>query len=476
MAIEITMPRLSDTMEEGTLVKWRVKVGDKVKSGDHLADVETDKATMELQAFDDGTVARLAIEEGQTTKVGQLILVLAQKGENPESVAGGGGASEVGQSKDGGSKVERPDAGNSAPGPSAAAGSSPVSSSSSSSLAAPGGRVRVSPLARKLAQERGIDLTTVKGTGPDGRIIKRDILAAEPDSAAASASAPKPVPPGPDGRAKSAGLVPGAGAIKPSTTPVGPSLPGLAITARSFSLSNMRKTIARRLVESKTTIPHFTVTVSVDMDALLALRQTFNDQFAQAAGGSAGGSSAGAPAVKLSVNDFIVRAVALALVKHPVVNSSWGADAIQQHGTVNVGVAVALPEERGGGLVVPVIRDVQLKGLKQISDDTRRLAEKARTTGLSVQDMAEGTFTLSNLGMFGVDHFEAIINPPQAAILAVGAALRQPVVKDGQIAIGTRMTCTLSADHRVVDGATAAQFLQTLKGLLEQPVMLLSWA
>jgi pyruvate dehydrogenase E2 component (dihydrolipoamide acetyltransferase) len=227
----------------------------------------------------------------------------------------------------------------------------------------------------------------------------------------------------------------------------------------------MRKTIARRLVESKTTIPHFTVTVCVNMDPLLNLRGTLNAQL----------ESQG---VKLSVNDFIVRAVALALLRHPFVNASWTDGGIEQHGSVNVGVAVALPAEKGGGLVVPVIRDAQNKGLRAISQETRTLAEKARTRGLSVEEMSDGTFTISNLGMMGVEHFEAIINPPQAAILAIGAALKKPVVRPGpdgrdQLTIGQEMTCTLSADHRVIDGAMGAEYLNTLKAMLENPAGLL---
>ncbi len=222
----------------------------------------------------------------------------------------------------------------------------------------------------------------------------------------------------------------------------------------------MRKTIAKRLIESKTTIPHFTVTMAIDMDPLMELRKTLNQQLE-------------AQNIKLSVNDFITRASALACVQHPLVNSSWADGSIQQHGTVNVGVAVALPEERGGGLVVPVLRDVQNMGLRQISEQTRQLAKKAREQGLSQEEMQGGTFTISNLGMFGVEHFEAIINPPQAAILATGGAIEKPVVRDGALTVGHEMSATLSADHRVVDGAIAAAYLQTLKQLLENPAALL---
>ncbi|MCC7191717.1 MAG: pyruvate dehydrogenase complex dihydrolipoamide acetyltransferase [Phycisphaeraceae bacterium] len=441
MPIQVTMPRLSDTMEEGTLVKWKVKVGDKVKAGDNLADVETDKATMELQSYDDGTVARLAVAEGQATPVGKLILVLASPGESVEEAAKAGGAGDraAGKPSD---KADQTKAGKTA-----ASAADTASGSSSSGggagvavTATDGGRLRVSPLARKIAEERGVDLTHIAGSGPEGRIIKRDVLAA-------NTASPVPV------------TKPQAAA---STVPA-PLIVG-KLESKTIAVSNMRKTIARRLVESKATIPHFTVTVTVGMDALLALRTTLNQQLES-------------QQIKLSVNDFVVRGCALALLRHPLINASWSEQGIQQHGSINIGVAVALPQEKGGGLVVPTLRDVQSKGLRSISSETRTLAEKARTKGLTVEEMSDGTFTISNLGMLGVDHFEAIINPPQAAILAVGAAVKRPVVKStpqgDQLAIGTEMTLTLSADHRVIDGAMAAEYLQTLKGLMENPAALL---
>ncbi|QQE10074.1 2-oxo acid dehydrogenase subunit E2 [Planctomycetota bacterium] len=425
MAIEITMPRLSDTMEEGTLVKWHVSVGDKVASGDHLADVETDKATMELQAFDDGTIAKLALQDGHTVPVGSLIAVLAEDGESVEDAAASAGGSASA------SAAEAPAAGVAeAVGAAVPAASAPA-----------GGGGRVSPLARKLAVEHGVDLAAVVGTGPDGRIIKRDILAAAKGGASAApvAAAPAPV------------------AATPAAT-----IASVAseLKAEEVQLNNMRKTIAKRLVESKTTIPHFQVTVAVDMDPILELRKTLNAQLET-------------QGVKLSVNDFIVRASALALVQHPVANSSWAGDKIIKHGTVNIGVAVALPEERGGGLIVPTLRDVHVKGMRQISAETKTLAKKARETGLTPEEMGDGTFTISNLGMYGVEAFTAIISPPQSAILAVGGAVQKPVVKDGEIVIGHVMNATISADHRVLDGAVAAEFMNTLKGLLENPAGLL---
>ncbi len=443
MPIEITMPRLSDTMEEGTLVKWRVKPGDEVASGDHLADVETDKATMELQAFDDGKVAALAVEEGQTVPVGSLILVLAEEGESLEEAAKAAQGASAGQDS-AASTAATQSAGAEGGGTAVAA---PPATATTTAAPAPGGdgkRVRVSPVARKIAEEHGLDLSQIKGSGPDGRIIKRDVLAlieggSSPASSAPSAAASQPVAP-----------------AQPAAVQASP----VGLEAKTINLSGMRKTIARRLVESKTTVPHFQVTVSINMDPLLELRKTLNAQLE-------------AQGIKLSVNDFIVRATALACLSHPEANSSWNGDTIIQHGTVNVGVAVSLPAERGGGLVVPVIRDAQNKGLRQISTETKQLAKKARETGLSPEEMADGTITLSNLGMYGVDQFTAIINPPQAAIIAVGAANEKPVVRDGQIVVGHEMNATLSGDHRVIDGAQGAEYLSTFKQLLENPASLL---
>ncbi|MEX0653188.1 MAG: pyruvate dehydrogenase complex dihydrolipoamide acetyltransferase [Phycisphaeraceae bacterium] len=445
MAITVPMPRLSDTMEEGTLVKWHVQVGDEVSAGDHLADVETDKATMELQAFDDGKVARLAVEEGNTVPVGELILVLAEEGESVEEAAkaeGDGGGGEAPKQQEAEPSEQRQET--AASGQAAVAQEADAQRTQKQAGAPSDARLRVSPLARKIAEEHGLDLSQVDGSGPDGRIIKRDVLRAVEQQAGGEA-APS---------AKSAGQA------KQAPAAPAPAVGGATLEARSVSLSSMRKTIAKRLVESKTTIPHFTVSMGIDMDPLLSLRKTLNAQL----------ESQG---VKLSVNDFITRAAALACVQHPLVNASWNGDTIEVAGTVNVGIAVALPEERGGGLVVPVLRDVQNQGLRAISEQTRKLAKKARETGLSADEMGGGTFTISNLGMYGVEHFEAIINPPQAAILAVGGAIEKPVVRDGQIVVGHEMTATLSADHRVIDGAIAAEYLQTLKQMLENPAGLL---
>ncbi|MEQ9460824.1 MAG: dihydrolipoamide acetyltransferase family protein [Phycisphaeraceae bacterium] len=457
MPITIEMPRLSDTMEEGTLLKWNVAEGDKVAAGDHLADVETDKATMELQAFDDGTVAKIVIGEGDTVPIGETILILAAKGESVEDAAkagasGGGGnkSSKTTQTQtdtpeDDKDDDDGDDDGGDAPKDEPSNGAATTTKQASTTASV---RIRVSPLARKLAEEKGLDLGSIEGSGPDGRIIKRDILKAESGGAAKATGGGKAIP---EGQLSKAPI--GGGTPSPATTSV-------KLEAKTIKLSGMRKTIAKRLVESKTTVPHFYVTQAVRMDALLELRATLNQQLE-------------VQKVKLSVNDFILRAVALAAVQHPVVNSSWGGDSIQQHGTVSIGVAVALPAERGGGLVVPVVRDVQNKGLRTISEEIRALARKARETGLTPEEMADSTIAVSNVGMFGSEDVLPIINPPNAVILGIGAALPTPVIKDRAVVPGHVMRITLSGDHRVVDGAAAAEYLQTLAAMLEQPAGLL---
>ncbi|MCC7388996.1 MAG: 2-oxo acid dehydrogenase subunit E2 [Phycisphaerales bacterium] len=439
MAIEITMPRLSDTMEQGTVVRWHVAEGDKVSSGDLLADIETDKATMELQSFDDGVVGKLLAKAGATVPVGTVICVLAAEGESVESASAGAGATKAKASAGGGpaTAVAEP------PKTTAATASGTGAGHSSN-----GDRVFASPLARKIAEERGIDLHSVEGTGPSGRITKKDVESAGAGSGGAPARADAPQ---------------SVGVRETMPAPTGP----IALEDRTVPLSNMRATIARRLVESKTTVPHYQVTMSVRVDALLELREQLNEQLAD-------------QGVKLSVNDFIVRACSVAMHQHPFVNASWVAQgpAIQLHGRVHVGVAISLPPERGGGLVVGTIRDADRVGLRQISAETKRLAKKAREKGLTVEEMADSTFTISNLGMFGIDHFTAIINPPNAAILAVGRAVEKPFFgldEDGEpeLVLGHEMAMTMSSDHRVIDGAMAAQYLATVKSLLEKPAALL---
>ena len=480
MPIEITMPRLSDTMQQGTIVKWNVKEGQVVKSGDTIADVETDKATMELQSFEDGTVARLAVAEGVTVPVGTVIVVLASASEDVAAVKAAGssvgGSSASGSSAGGAGKLAVGGAGgggggeakgNAAPSGGLAvidpphavngAGSNGAGSNGATSHDhATGGRVFASPLAKKIAAESNIDLGAIQGSGPSGRIIRKDVE----DAMKGGVAMPPAI------QAKSSV---GPGTTKQTqtaTSPMPAPMPamGAVLQNKSVALSNMRRVIARRLVESKTTIPHYQVTLEVDMDPLMALRQQLNDQLAS-------------QGVKLSVNDFLVRACALAMHQHPYVNSRWvataGNESVELLGAVNVGIAIALDESKGGGLVVATIRNADQIGLRQISSQSKQLAEKARTKGLSPDEMSDSTFTISNLGMFGVDHFTAIINPPNVAILAVGAAIEKPVVKNAQVVVGRVMSMTMSSDHRVVDGAMAAAYLNTVKTLLQAPATLL---
>jgi pyruvate dehydrogenase E2 component (dihydrolipoamide acetyltransferase) len=438
------MPRLSDTMEQGTVVRWHVKEGSKVTAGDVLADIETDKATMEMQAFDDGVVAKLLISEGKAVKVGEPIAVIAQEGEDLGAVA------------------------TPAPAPASAAKSSapPVASSASQPSAARavatpareivadveahdhGAPARISPIARKMAQDMGVNVAQIRGSGPGGRVVKRDIQMASENRTAQAG-----------GRAQD--LV-AAAPVSAAAAPERPAAGALVAGAQSVEVpvTNMRQTIARRLVESKTSIPHYQVTMRFGMDAILGLRKQLNEQLAPMD-------------VKLSVNDFIIRACALAMARNPYFNASWAGDRILIHQQVNIGVAIALDEEKGGGLVVGVVRDADRKSLRQISNEVKALGEKARTRGLSLEEMSGATFTISNLGMFGVDNFTAIINPPNSAILACGAAIEQPVVRGHQLCVGWEMSATLSLDHRVIDGAMAAKYLQSLKTAIETPTILL---
>lgn len=466
MPINVTMPRLSDTMEQGTVVKWNVKPGDQVKAGQVIADIETDKATMELQSFDTGTVASIASPEGKAVPVGTVILVIAKDGESVTAGAGAGSApaaeskaaatTQASAAKSAGSSTSttpaRAGGGGTATMTPPAAPEPSANGSHASNGTHGGDRIFASPLARKIAAETGVDLSQVSGSGPSGRIVRKDVEAAS--------AAPAVTPKGGQDR----------GAPARQQAPAKP-LPAVGATLESklVPLSSMRTTIAKRLVESKATIPHYQVTVDVDMDALQSLRASLNEQLAGLSG--AGG-------VKLSVNDFLVRACALAMHEHPFVNSRWvdrkgDSPAIELLGNINVGIAIALPPERGGGLVVGTLRGADQLGLRHISSESKRLASKAREKGLTIEEMSDSTFTISNLGMFGVAHFTAIINPPNVAILAVGAAIEKPVVRDGKIVVGHVMSMTMSSDHRVVDGAMAAAYLATVRGLLEKPAALL---
>jgi pyruvate dehydrogenase E2 component (dihydrolipoamide acetyltransferase) len=447
MPISVTMPRLSDTMQQGTIVKWNVKEGQKVKTGETIADIETDKATMELQSFDDGTVASILVQQGQSVPVGTLMMVIASAGEDVAAVkAAGGAAAPAAKAAGGAGKA------------SAAVAAAPVAAHSGngnhSNGASTSSRLFVSPLARKIAEEAGVNLAGVQGSGPSGRIVRKDVeeVLARGGAAVAPATTMQPA-------AKAAPVF--------AAVPAAPSMSGKLIP-----VSNMRRVIAQRLSESKSSIPHYQVSVDVEMTALMALRGQLNEQLAN-------------QGVKLSVNDFLVKACAVAMHQHPYVNARWVSQQakhgqldqfIEYVGEVNVGVAIALPvnaDGSGGGLVVATLRNADSMGLRQISSQTKALGEKARSKGLAPSEMSDSTFTISNLGMYGVAHFNAIINPPNVAILAVGAALEKPVVRNGKVEPGLVMTMTMSSDHRVVDGAMAAQYLSTVKNSLEKPATLL---
>ncbi|MBM4115168.1 MAG: 2-oxo acid dehydrogenase subunit E2 [Phycisphaerae bacterium] len=434
MPTTVTMPRLSDTMEAGTVIKWHVKEGDTVATGDVLADVETDKATMEMQTYDDGVVAKLLIGAGDRVAIGTPIAVIAVDGEDASS-AGAAKSAAAAPTTAAAAVATNDEA------PVVVTGTVVMPSVHADN----GARARISPVARRMAEELGVDINSLRGTGPGGRVIKRDIEAAATRKGSGAVAAP-------------ASIMPVVAAPAPAAAASMPVVAGPG--SREVAVSGMRQTIARRLVESKSTIPHYQVSMRFNMDPLLELRKMLNAQLEP-------------QGVKLSVNDFIVRACALAMAQHPYFNASWAGDRIIIHGEVNVGVAVSLPAERGGGLVVAVIRNADQKGLRQISLDTRALAEKARTRGLGPEDMMGATFTISNLGMYGVDNFTAIINPPNSAILACGAAVERPVVRNSQLCVGTELDATLSLDHRVIDGAMAAEYLTTVRHNLENPATLL---
>jgi pyruvate dehydrogenase E2 component (dihydrolipoamide acetyltransferase) len=429
MSTEILMPALSPTMAEGKLARWLKKEGDAVKSGDVLAEIETDKATMEFEAVDEGVLARILVPEGaEGVKVNAPIAVLAEEGEDVSKAGVSPGAR---ASTPAASPQPAPAAGVAAP---SVAGGTPALPAKHD---APGNRVFASPLARRIAKDRGIDLAGVKGSGPHGRIVKADVdghEAAAPAAIAAeravAAAPPKPAP-----------------AAKPALPELGPPY-------TEVPNSTMRKTIARRLTEAKATIPHFYLTVDCDIDPLLKLRTDLNSRLD-------GG--------KLSVNDLLIRCVALALRKVPAANASWTDSAIRLYSEVDISIAVATP----GGLITPIIKSADKKGLGTISAEMKDLATRARDGKLKPEEYQGGGFTISNLGMFGIREFAAIINPPQGCILAVGAGEQRPVVKNGALAVATMMTCTLSVDHRVVDGAVGAEFLAAFKKLVEDPLSLM---
>ncbi|AXA38059.1 pyruvate dehydrogenase complex dihydrolipoamide acetyltransferase [Rhizobium leguminosarum] len=452
MPINITMPALSPTMEEGNLSKWLVKEGDKVKSGDVIAEIETDKATMEVEAVDEGTVAKLVVAAGtEGVKVNALIAVLAADGEDVSAAASGAGSAAPAPKADGAAAPKA----EAAPAPAQSTpAAAPVTAAASASVSSDGSRTFSSPLARRLAKEAGIDLSAVAGSGPHGRVVKSDIeaavagggakAAAAPVSAAApQAAAPAPAAAAPKGASEEAVLK----LFEPGSYELVPH-------------DGMRKTIARRLVESKQTIPHFYVSVDCELDALLALRAQLND---------AAPRKDNAPAYKLSVNDMVIKAMALALRDVPDANVSWTDSNMVKHKHADVGVAVSIP----GGLITPIIRKAEEKTLSTISNEMRDLGKRAKDRKLKPEEYQGGTSSVSNMGMMGVKNFAAVVNPPHATILAVGAGEQRVVVKKGEMTIATVMSVTLSTDHRCVDGALGAELLQAFKGYIENPMGML---
>ena len=427
MPVNILMPALSPTMEEGTLAKWHVKKGDKVSAGDVIAEIETDKATMEVEAVDEGTIGEIRVTEGtEGVPVNDVIAVLLEEGEDETALKDAGAAPKPEKMAEEKKSALSPDEPKKAEKKGEA---KPVPAPKTEK----GDRIFASPLARRLAEQQGIDLSAVEGSGPRGRIVKADLEGAPK-------SAPK------------------------KQAASGAAAPASAIDARAFyekgtyeevPLDGMRKTIARRLTQSMQEIPHFYLTVDCELDELLMARKKLNE--------------AAGEGVKLSVNDFLIRAAALALVKVPDANVSFAGDAILKHKSADIGIAVALD----GGLITPIIRNAEKKGLAEISEEAKSLAERARNKKLKPNEYEGGSFSISNLGMFGIKHFTGVINPPQAAILAVGKGEERPVVKNGKIEVANVMTVTMSCDHRAIDGALGARFLEAFKSFVEYPARML---
>ena len=441
MPINILMPALSPTMEKGNLAKWLKKEGDVIKSGDILAEIETDKATMEVEAVDEGILAKILVPDGTAdVPVNQLIGIIAAEGEDAKAVAAGGGAA-------------APAAPVAAANPAAAAAPVAQASAPAAASAAPGARVFASPLARRIAKDAAIDLTSVAGTGPRGRIVERDVKAAlaggTAKAAGASAAAPAAAAPAPKAAAP-------LGMSDEQTKKL--FAPG---SYEEIPHDGMRKTIARRLVEAKSTIPHFYLNIDCDLDALMALREQINS--------SAPKNKEGKPAYKVSVNDFVIKALALALNRVPDANVTWTEGAMLKHKSSDVGVAVSIP----GGLITPIIRNAETKTITAISNEMKDYAARAKARKLKPDEYQGGTSAVSNLGMFGIKSFSAVINPPHATILAVGAGEQRVIVKNGAPTVANMMSVTLSTDHRAVDGALGAELLAAFKSLIESPMGML---
>ncbi|KAB1067516.1 pyruvate dehydrogenase [Tamlana haliotis] len=417
--IVVTMPRLSDTMEEGTVATWLKKVGDSVEEGDILAEIETDKATMEFESFQSGTLLEIGLQEGESAKVDSLLAIIGPAGTDVSGVADNFGAAPAAAP----AKAEAPKA--AAPKKEAPKAAAPKQAAAPTPTAVPeGGRVYVSPLAKKMAEEKGFKIADIPGSGEGGRVIKRDVENFTPKAAAPAAAVGAPV-----------------------ASVVGEE------SFEEIKNSNMRKAIAKNLGKSKFTAPHYYLNVEFNMDNAIAFRKEVN----------------AVPDTKVSFNDIVVKACAMALKQHPQVNSQWFDDKMKLNHHVHIGVAVAVED----GLVVPVVKFADEQKLTNIGAAVKDFAIKAKTKKLSLEEMEGSTFTISNLGMFGIDSFTSIINQPNSAILSVGAIVQKPVVKDGEIVVGNTMKLCLAADHRTVDGATGAQFLQTLKGFIENPISML---
>ncbi|MEI6574427.1 MAG: pyruvate dehydrogenase complex dihydrolipoamide acetyltransferase [Alphaproteobacteria bacterium] len=441
MSVKILMPALSPTMERGNLAKWLKKEGDKVKSGDIIAEIETDKATMEVEAVDEGILAKILVPAGsQDVAVNEVIALIADEGEDVASIAAG--SASAAPAPKAAAPVNAPAAATPTP-------TSPSAPQAPIAAAANGAKVFASPLAKRIAKDAGVDISKIVGSGPHGRVIERDVKAA-----LAGGTAPR-----------------AASASTSNTAPSSPRAVGMAdsVVKQLFETGSyeevphdsMRKTIARRLLESKQTVPHFYVTADIELDALLKAREEINANAPIGADGK--------PAYKLSVNDFVIKALAAALMRVPEANVTWTEGSMLKHKHADVGVAVSIP----GGLITPVIRKADLKSLSAISNEMKDLAARARNRKLKPEEYQGGTTAVSNLGMFGVKQFAAIVNPPHATILAVGAGEQRPVVKNGQLTVATVMTVTFSTDHRAVDGALGAELLSALKGLIENPVSML---
>ncbi|MEM0898471.1 MAG: pyruvate dehydrogenase complex dihydrolipoamide acetyltransferase [Pseudomonadota bacterium] len=458
MPVNITMPALSPTMEEGNLAKWLVKEGDTVASGDVLAEIETDKATMEVEAVEEGTIAKILIDEGtEAVKVNSVIAILAEDGEDVAEAAASEDAAApapapASEANDNAASVPAKEATDTG----ASHGKPQLSVQDKGGSAGPvptkgGQKVFASPLARRIAANEGLDITAVSGTGPKGRIVKRDVeaaLAAGATKAAAIAEAPKP-----------------AEAPKAAAMSAGPTADQVLANFEEGSYElvkhdGMRKTIAKRLTEAKQTIPHFYVSIDCELDALLALRKQLND---------AAPVKDEKPAYKLSVNDMVIKALALSLRDVPDANVSWTDDNMVVHKHADVGVAVSIP----GGLITPIIRKAEMKSLSSISNEMKDMGKRAKEKKLAPAEYQGGTTAVSNMGMMGVKNFSAVVNPPHATILAVGAGEQRPVVKNGELSVAQVMTVTLSTDHRCVDGALGAELLGAFKGYIENPMGML---